>query len=358
MRFVRVDSTLRLPAAAAAALIALAACTGGDPEPAAATPASTAEAPPLMPTTGLTTPKVVDILRPSVVHIATEAATLGFFSRPQVSRGVGTGFVLDTQGHILTNNHVVEGAQSIIVTLTDGRVLSAEVVGTDPPTDLAVLRIKADDLHPATLGRSDTLRVGSDVVAIGHALGLEGGPTVSKGVVSALDRTIQVDAQTMITGLIQTDAAINPGNSGGPLANARGEVVGISTAIIAEGRGIGFAINIDDARLVLEQLIESGAVERAFLGITHVTITPSIARNLGLPVEKGLVLVRVVPGFPAEASGLRDNDIIVGLGGEEIRNTGDLYLFLATHRAGETVSVTYYRDGSEHSAMVTLADRP
>jgi serine protease Do len=162
----------------------------------------------------------------------------------------------------------------------------------------------------------------------------------------------------MITGLIQTDAAINPGNSGGPLANARGEVVGISTAIIAEGRGIGFAINIDDARLVLEQLIESGAVERAFLGITHVTITPSIARNLGLPVEKGLVLVRVVPGFPAEASGLRDNDIIVGLGGEEIRNTGDLYLFLATHRAGETVSVTYYRDGSEHSAMVTLADRP
>ena len=221
-----------------------------------------------------------------------------------------------------------------------------------------MLRIQADDLHPATLGDSDTLRVGSDVVAIGHALDLEGGPTVSKGVVSALERTIQVDPQTMITGLIQTDAAINPGNSGGPLANGRGEVVGISTAIIAEGQGIGFAININDARLVLEQLIEMGAVERAFLGITHVNITPSIARNLGLPVDKGLGLVRVVPGFPAEVSGLREDDIIVGLGGEEIRNTADLYRFLAIHRAGETVSVTYYRDGQEHNATVTLTERP
>jgi serine protease Do len=162
----------------------------------------------------------------------------------------------------------------------------------------------------------------------------------------------------MITSLIQTDAAINPGNSGGPLADGQGEVVGISTAIIAEGQGIGFAINIDDARLVLEQLIEKGAVERAFLGITHVDITPGIARNLGLPVGKGLGLVRVVPGSPAEASGLRENDIIVGPGGEEIRNTGDLSLFLATHRAGETVSVTYYRDGREHSTTVTLTERP
>ena len=357
MRLARIARPLLIAGAAAASAV-LVGCASDGPERATATPTLPAEVSPVMPGTGLSTPEVVEILRPSVVHVATEAATLGFFSRPQVSRGVGTGFVLDAGGHILTNNHVIEGAQRITVTLNDGRVLSAEVVGTDPPTDLAVLRVQAGDLHLATLGRSDTLQVGSDVVAIGHALGLEGGPTVSKGVVSALDRTIQVDAQTMITGLIQTDAAINPGNSGGPLANGRGEVVGISTAIIAEGRGIGFAININDARLVLEQLIENGTVERAFLGITHVTITPSIARNLGLPVDTGLGLVRVVPGFPAEDSGLRENDIIVGLGGEEIRNTGDLYHFLATHRAGETVSVTYYRDDGEHSTTVTLAERP
>jgi S1-C subfamily serine protease len=306
-----------------------------------------------MPGTGLSTPEVVDRLRPSVVHIATEAARIGLFSRAQVARGVGTGFVLDLQGHILTNNHVIEGAQRIIVTLTDGRVLVAEVVGRDRPTDLAVLRVEASNLIPVVLGDSDALQVGSDVVAIGHALDLKGGPTVSKGVVSALERTIQVDERTMIAGLIQTDAAINPGNSGGPLVNGRGEVIGISTAIIAEGRGIGFAISINDAMMVIEQLITNGSVERAFMGIVHVNVTASIARNIGLPVDQGLALIRVLPGFPAAEAGLRENDIIVGLGGEEIGSTAQLYQFLATHKPGETVSVTYYRGDREFTSTVS-----
>ncbi len=309
------------------------------------------------PAADLTTPEVVRVLTPSVVHIAAEVDLIGRFTQ-RTSRGVGTGVIVDDQGHILTNYHVVEGARLITVTLSDGRVLTAEVVGLDPTTDLAVLRIDATDLQPATLGDSSLLLVGSDVVAIGHALDLEGGPTVSKGVVSALDRVLQADAQTTIAGLIQTDAAINPGNSGGPLSNMQGQVIGINTAIIESGQGIGFAINANEAKAIMLQLIEHGFVKRAFLGIVPVNITRGIAENLGLPVQQGIGIGSIVPGFPAAAAGLREFDIIVALGDDAILNTAYLSRFLAEHQPGERVTVTYYRGQEELHGEIELGSRP
>lgn len=306
---------------------------------------------------GLSTPDLVQAVTPSVVHIAAEADLMGRFTG-RTSRGVGTGVIVDADGHILTNNHVIEDASRITVTLSDSRVVSAEVVGLDPTTDLAVLRIDAPDLHPAALGDSSQLLVGSDVVAIGHALDLEGGPTVSKGVVSALDRVLQADAQTTIAGLIQTDAAINPGNSGGPLLNMHGEVIGINTAIIESGQGIGFAINSNEAKEIMGELIEFGFVERAFLGIVPVNITRGIAENLGLPVEQGIAIGSIVPGFPAAAAGLQQADIIVALDDAPIVNTAYLSRFLAEHQPGERVTVTFYRGQEELHAVIDLGNRP
>ena len=305
----------------------------------------------------LTTPELVQTLTPAVAHITAEVDLMRRFSQG-TARGVGTGVIVDDQGHILTNNHVVEDAQRITVTLNDSRVVPAVVVGLDPTTDLAVLRIDAPDLQFAELGDSSLLLVGSDVVAIGHALDLEGGPTVSKGVVSALDRVLQADAQTTITGLIQTDAAINPGNSGGPLLNMHGQVIGINTAIIESGQGIGFAINANEAKEIMEQLIEFGVVERAFLGIVPLNVTRGIAENLGLPVEQGIAIGTIVPGFPADAAGLREADIIVALGEDEMLNTAYLSRFLAKHQPGERVTVTYYRGQEELQGVIDLGSRP
>lgn len=325
------------------ALLVLVGCTSGDD--------------PNSSDTVLSTPDLVQALTPSVVHIVAEVDLMGRFTQT-TARGVGTGVIVDELGHILTNNHVVEGASLITVTLNDSRVVTAEVIGLDPTTDLAVLRIDSPDLHPATLGDSSLLLVGSDVVAIGHALDLEGGPTVSKGVISALDRVLQADAQTTIAGLIQTDAAINPGNSGGPLSNMHGHVIGINTAIIESGQGIGFAINANEAKEIMAELIEKGFVERAFLGIIPVNITRGIAENLGLPVEQGIALRSVVPGFPAAEAGLQEADIIVALGDEAIVNTAYLSRFLAKHQPGEKVTVTYYRGQEEFRAEINLGSRP
>ena len=321
------------------------------------TPTSTPVASPAI-TSALSTVEIARLLRPSVVHIQTEVVQRDFFMQPVPISGVGTGIILDTQGHILTNNHVVEGANKITVSLSDGRSFDARVIGRDPLTDLAVILIDADDLTPARLGDSSRLQVGEDVVAIGHALDLPGGPTVSKGVVSALDRSIQADAQSTVDGLIQIDAAINPGNSGGPLVNDRGEVVGINTAIIPESRGIGFSINIDDAKLVMAQLIERGSVERAYMGIVHLNITPGMARNFDLPVDYGVRINSVASGRPAETAGLVTNDIIVEIGGQPLMNTADLIRFLTAHKSGETVNIVYYRDGLKRTGQITLGTRP
>ena len=338
----------------------LAACGDDNNAPAAtSSPAETASQTTSSNGTLANTPELVDLLRPSVVHIRSEAATLDDFGRLVPSSGVGTGFIIDDQGHIATNNHVVSidngnPAENITVTLDDGSEHDASIVGRDPPTDVAVLKIEAENLTPATLGDSASLQVGEDVIAIGNALDLPGGPTVTKGVVSALHRLIQ-ESNVSIPDAIQTDAAINPGNSGGPLVDAAGEVVGITTAVIrGNAEGIGLAIAIDTAEPVIQELIDNGSVDRGFLGITIQEITPSLAQQFDLAVDHGVGIRSVEPGGPAAAAGLVEGDIIVRLGDTEIRTSGDLFRALAEHRAGDVVEVEYYHAGTPQTTEVTL----
>ena len=208
------------------------------------------------------------------------------------------------------------------------------------------------------LGRSSDLQVGQEVIAIGHALGLTGGPTVSKGVVSALGRSIDTSPRNTMVDLIQTDAAINPGNSGGPLANTRGEIIGMNTAVIQGGQGIGFAINIDDAKIVAAQLMERGYVERGFLGIAPFNMSLGLADQLGVPVTEGILLVRVVPDSGAAKAGLSEEDVIVQMGGEPIRNTGDLSKFMIDNLPGETVTIVFFRGTDRKTTQATLGELP
>ncbi len=298
------------------------------------------------------------MLAPSVVHIAAQAPI--YPNEALSSTGVATGVVLDDLGHILTSNHAVEFALDITVTLIDGRRVPGMVVGTDRRTDLAVIRVEAEDLVPAKLGNTSSVQVGEDVIAIGHALGLDGAPTVTKGVISALSRSIDVTANITIVDMIQTDASINPGNSGGPLVNARGQIIGINTAIVQAGAGIGFAINVDDAKFVLLQLIDSGVVRRGFLGVTPINLTPANTTRVGedSPITRGVVIARLVEGGPAAMAGLQEFDVIVTIGGDEVKNTGELARFLRTHLPDETTTVVFYRDNMRMEREVMLGERP
>ena len=306
----------------------------------------------------MTTVEAVRELGPSVVQISADTAAISLYNQIIPQTGVGSGIIIDKSGNILTNNHVVEGADLVTVTLNDGRSYPATLVGSDNITDLAVIKISAAKLVPAKIGRSADLQVGEDVIAVGHALGLKGGPTVSKGVVSALERTIQTDAQRAMVDLIQTDASINPGNSGGPLANSKGEVIGINTAIIDDSNGIGFAINIDDAHVVVDQILASGTVLRGFLGITPFNVTDSIREQINLPVADGVIIASVVTGFPAETSGLQREDVIVMLNEVSIENAGDLSKFLLDNPPGSEVQVRFYRNGELQTVVIVLADKP
>ncbi len=306
----------------------------------------------------LPTTQVVKTLTPSVVNITTEiggTASTGALS----PSGVGTGVIIDTEGHILTIDHVLEDARSTTVTLHDGADYSAEIVGRDAATDLAVIKIDASGLVPATLGKSSDLLVGEDVVAIGYALGFEGAPTVSKGVVSALGRTIDTDRHITMSDLIQTDASDNPGNSGGPLVNSMAEVIGINTAVIRGVQGIGFAINIDDATLVAQQLVDQGFVRRGYMGVLYDTLNSILALRLGLDADaKGVLLRRVVPNTPAADAGLQPGDVIIEMGGQTLRNTAELSKLLMSHQSGDTLDIVVLRNSREVTVTITLGERP
>ena len=334
----------------AASLLAGIACGGGSP----AAPRPQGE----FSTQGLAAVEIVRQLTPSVVHVFTETASQdpSRLMRPAV--GVGTGIILDEDGYVLTNNHVIADAGAITVTLHDGESYRGLLVGGETNPDIAIIKLDASGLQPANTGTSSDLRVGEDVIAIGHALALSGGPTVSRGVISALGRSIDAGPQDTYVDLIQTDASINPGNSGGPLVNRFGEVIGVNTAAIQGGQGIGFAINIDDALTVSEQLIEKGYVERGFLGIAPVNLTPAIAAQIGVPVSEGILVARVVANSGADAAGLQGEDVIVALGGQDIRNTGDLSKFLLENLPGKEVAVRIYRGNSEIETKATLGERP
>jgi serine protease Do len=300
----------------------------------------------------LSTPELVELLTPSVVQIAVSL---------ERGQGVGTGVILDEEGLILTNWHVVEGAVTITVAFEDGSVAEGELFRRDPQLDLAIVRVAGQSgLRPAVFGDSDALRIGEDVVAIGHALGLRGGPTVSKGVVSALDRTIVGDAGGDLTGLVQTDAAINEGNSGGPLVNMFGEVVGINTAKINIGDRIGFAININAAKSAAYSLIAQGPVPPpGFLGVGGVDVTRALARALRLPVGEGFGVTVIEPGSPADEAGFELDDIIVQLDSTEITRGQDLTDFLRERPSGTSISITVVRDSEFLVTLeATLVDRP
>ena len=313
---------------------------------------------------------------------AQESQSFSPFGEPESEGGgtaTGSGFVIDTEGHLLTNNHVVEGADRIQVKLgSSDTTYQAKVVGADPATDLALLEVEApaDQLHPLTLGHSSEMEVGDPVVAIGNPFGLD--RTVTSGIVSALQRQIEAPDGFSITNVIQTDAAINPGNSGGPLINAAGEVIGINSQIATGGGGngnvgIGFAIPIDTVRAEIHQLETSGEVEHAFIGISGGTITPGLAKAINLPVKEGVIVQSVVKGGPADKAGIEGGhtsatiegaevslggDIITEVNGKKVAGMEEIVEIVNAAKPGDSLELTILRDGSTKTATVTLGDRP
>jgi S1-C subfamily serine protease len=304
------------------------------------------------------------------------------FIESKMAEGVasGSGVVLDDEGHVLTNNHVVEGGEEIKVSFeSEGQMYPAEVVGTEPNSDLALLKVEApaSQLHPLKLGDSSKMEVGDPVVAIGNPFDLQ--RTVTSGIVSALQREITAPDGVKIDNVIQTDAAINPGNSGGPLINASGEVIGINSQIYTGGEGsdgnvgIGFAIPINTAKEEIARLKSGTADEHGYLGITGATVTPELARAFNLPVEEGVLVQQVEEGGPAAAAGIQGattaaevegqefglgGDIITAIGGEKIGSTEDLVKTISDAHAGEMVEVTVVRGGQTATVSVKLAERP
>ena len=323
-----------------------------EPPPAASAQSARADA-------AIPAAELVGATAPSVARVTTELVGIAAFGGPLPPTGAGTGIVLDEDGHILTNSHVIEGAETVSATLHDGASYDARVVGLDPATDLAVIKISADGLSPAALGESANLLAGEDVIAIGYVMGLPGAPSVSKGVVSAVGRHINTDGNFTLIDLIQTDAAINSGNSGGPLVNSRGEVVGVNTAIVRGVQGVGFAVNIDDAKAVSEQLIANGFVRRGYVGVLPVTLTPLAAAQMGMDADiEGVLLQRVLPDTPAADAGLRRLDVILAMDGSALTNTGELSKFLMSRAPGERVETEILREGEELTLEITLGARP
>ena len=308
--------------------------------------------------------------RPAVVQITSEQVLVDQFNRPfSVPAGVGSGVIYDHDGHILTNNHVIEGASQLLVSLPDGRSFPGVLVGRDPQTDLAVLRIEGPELPFVALGDSSQLQVGDWVIAIGNALGLEGGPTVTSGVVSALGRTVQEPSTTtgvsgpFLFDVIQTDASINPGNSGGPLVNLAGEVIGINTLVAGESedgvqtQGIGFAIAINTARPIAQQLVTSGKVPHASLNIRYTDLTPALARQVGVAAsQKGVVVSAVDAGSSAAQAGLRARDVIVAIDGEALLSDSALAEALRVRKPGDTITLTVLRRTQTLAVRVRLSE--
>jgi S1-C subfamily serine protease len=297
-------------------------------------------------------------VEPAVVSIRTRTLSLGDFFKPTPGQGAGTGFVIGSDGVIVTNNHVIAGAQSIEVVFADDRKMPARVLGRDPTTDLAVMKVEASDLPVATLGDSDALKVGDDVIAIGNALALEGGPTVTRGIVSAEDRTITAENGTRLEHVIQTDTAINPGNSGGPLVNSAGEVVGINTAVAGDAQNIGFSIAVNAAKPIIEELRQGTTRTRPFLGVKMFSVTPSIATELGLKTESGALVADVTAGSGAEVAGLSNGDVITSIDGREVKAAEDVTSAVSAHKPGDEIKVTFKRGDETKEATVRLGERP
>ncbi len=326
--------------------------------------------------------RVIDVYKrvaPSVVNITTQVLQPSFFYGSVPAQGAGSGFVIDTDGHILTNYHVIENAQRINVAFGNGTSLQAKLVGSDARNDVAVLKVDAPKslLKPVTFGDSEHLQVGQRTIAIGNPFG-EFGRTLTTGVVSALNRSIQGPSGLPITGIIQTDAAINKGNSGGPLLDSAGRVIGITSAIFSPSgtnAGVGFALPIATVKRVLPSLLKNGSYPHPYLGVKYAhTLTPDLARALGLKTDHGLLLVQLVGGSPLDQAGLVGaqqqqvvgnrlfyvgGDVLVKVDDHAVKDLGDLKAYLEDHyRVGDKVTVTYVRGGNQQQATLTLAREP
>jgi len=282
-------------------------------------------------------------------------------SSPRVERGIGSGFILDSKGLILTNAHVIDGADSVTVTLKDGRTLIGKVLGEDRVTDVAVVKIDADNLPTIKLGNSDQLQPGEWAIAIGNPLGLDN--TVTAGIISATGRSsAQVGVPDQRASFIQTDAAINPGNSGGPLLNQQGDVIGINTAIRANAQGLGFAIPINTAKRIADQLIATGRVDHAYLGVQMVTLTPELKQNLNsdpnspltVQDDRGVLVVRVVPNSPAAKAGVRAGDVLAKIGQQAVTSSEQVQQIVEATRIGDDLPLELRRNGD----VVTVAVKP
>jgi S1-C subfamily serine protease len=294
----------------------------------------------------------VDRVGPSVVKVEVRGGGQQSRSRRAPDGGAGSGFLFTPDGLILTNSHVVAAGTAVSVSLTDGRVLGADIVGDDPHTDLAVLRVTAPHLHAAPLGNSATLRPGQVVIAIGNPFGFQ--HTVTTGVVSALGRSLRARTVRLMENLIQTDAALNPGNSGGPLVTSRGEVVGVNTAVILGGQGIAFAVPINTATWVISCLLKDGRVRRSYLGVAgmDVDIPRRLVREHTLARERGMSLTAVTPKSPADEAGLRAGDLLIDFGGVQIGGADDLVRLLTDAMIGVATPVRVLRHGAPTRLVV------
>ena len=310
----------------------------------------------------------VERVRPAVVSIVSQSLVQDRFGRVQSSFGSGTGVIFDESGLVLTNNHVIENGVQIIVTQDDGTQVEAEIIGADRLSDLAVLQLPGDGYPSLPLRENGSLRAGDWVIAIGNALALPGGPTVTVGVVSALGRSIEASPGITLYELIQTDTSINPGNSGGPLIDLNGDLIGINTAVLRGSsgvavEGIGFAINIETAQQVAEQLVELGHVRWAWMGVYLADLIPEVAAEVGLPIREGVIIRDTVLDGPSHQAGMIPGDILVNIAGHDIATISDLTRLLKQEfSAGQSVEVEVYRvtDGVGDRTMLNLelGERP
>jgi serine protease Do len=338
----------------------------GETTPPATTPTSTGApvtvpinptwTPPASGNIGEELPSIADVVahvKPAVVAITTEVVTYDIFNRPFTQEGAGSGWIIDSSGFVVTNNHVVEDAETITVTTDDGSSYLADVnsIATDPLNDLAVIKIDAQNLPALTVGNTSEMRVGDWVIAIGNALGQ--GIRATEGIVSRQDVSLQVGQGQTLYDLIETSAAINPGNSGGPLVNLAGEVIGITSAKVADigVEGMGYAISIDTATPIIQELVNRGYVTRSWLGVGLYTVDPVAVRQLNLFVDEGVLLVEVVAGSPAESAGLQAGDVIVNIGGTDVATVEELTKILHAHPIGQPLEISYWRE--DQQAMTT-----
>ena len=343
------------------------------PAPPPEAPVSTPTAPPAPPPTNadwkllppsVSQPALPDFIsvvakvKPSVVAINTEVATFDIFNRPSTAKGAGSGWIIDKDGRIITNNHVIDGAKNITVMLADERALPATVIGTDPLNDIAVLKVDATNLPAVPVGDSSRLKIGEWVLAIGNPLGL--GISAKQGIVSRLGVSVSVSSGQTLYDLVEISAAINPGNSGGPLFNMAGEVVGITSAkLSAVGvEGMGYAISSNTARPIIEELITRGYTIRPWLGVVLRSVNQLVALQYRLSVQQGALITEVAAGSPAAKAGLKVGDAIVNVNGKDITSADDLIRAIRISKIGETVTITYWRGNQKNSTSAILMESP